>query len=222
MTEEKDMTNASQSKSQTSVPFGTVGIADGPAAYGLTGLAGKHIQAIEARGLDVELLLKLGVGASVKLDGDAIGIPYVDDGKIVALKHRTLGPDKRFTQEVGGKQVLYNVDCLRDVTLRDEPLIITEGELDCMAALQAGFPKSVSVPGGAPAKADENGERRYAFLDEIKGLLESVKVIILAVDDDDPGRNLRSDLAMRLGAWRCKWVRYPQNCKDLNDALKLY
>jgi twinkle protein len=157
----------------------------------------------------------------VRLGGDAIGIPYVDNGKIVALKHRTLGADKRFTQDVGGRQVLYNVDCLRDVTLKDQPLIITEGELDCLAAIQAGYPKAVSVPGGAPSTPTE-GERKYAFIEEARGLLDGCHQIVLATDDDDPGRNLRSDLALRLGAARCSWVRYPKGCKDLNDALKAY
>jgi twinkle protein len=214
------MTDASPQPSNPSVRFGIAGIADGPEAYGLKVLSDRHIEAIEARGLDPELLLKLGVGASVKLGGDAIGIPFVDDGKVVALKHRTLGADKRFTQDVGGRQVFYNIDCLRDPTLRDQPVIITEGELDCMAAIQAGFPRSISVPGGAPMTA--NPERNYAYLDDAKGLLETAKEIILATDDDDPGRNLRADLALRLGAWRCKWVRYPKGCKDLNDALRTY
>ena len=85
------MTDASQSPSNLTVRFGTATIADGPAAYGLKPLEDRHLQAIEARGLEPELLAKLGVGASARLAGDAIGFPYVDDGKIVAVKHRTLG-----------------------------------------------------------------------------------------------------------------------------------
>ena len=215
------MTDASASQSNPAVQFGIAGIADGPEAYGLKPLTEAHCLAIEARGLEPELLVRLGVGASVKLGGDAIGMPYVDNAKVVAVKHRTLGVEKRFTHDKGGKQVWYNIDCLRDQTLRDMPLVITEGELDCMAAIQAGYLRAISVPGGAPSTAS-NGERKYAFLEESIGLLEGAKEIILATDDDDPGRNLRSDLAIRLGAARCKWVRYPKGCKDLNDALKTY
>lgn len=215
------MNIASASQSNRTVQFGIAGIADGPEAYGLRALGEAHCRAIEARGLEPELLVKLGVGASEKLGGDAIGIPYVDNDKIVAVKHRTLGAEKRFTQDVGGRQVFYNIDCLRDVTLRDLPLVITEGELDCMAAIQAGYPRAISVPGGAPSKPSD-GERQYTFLEESIGMLDSCKEIILATDDDDPGRNLRSDLCIRLGAWRCKWVRYPKGCKDLNDALRMY
>ena len=46
--------------------------------------------------------------------------------------------------------------------------------------------------------------------------------IILATDGDGPGASLRRDLAVRLGAHRCKWVQYPKGCKDLNDALRQY
>ena len=31
-----------------------------------------------------------------------------------------------------------------------------------------------------------------------------------------------NDLTLRLGKERCKWVRYPKGCKDLNDALRRY
>jgi len=214
------MTDASQSPSNRAVQFGIVGIADGLAAYGLKELTDRHLEAIEARGLDPELLVTLGVGASGKLGGDAIGIPYVCDGKVVALKHRTLGAEKRFTQDVGGRQVLYNVDCLRDEARRGDLVVITEGELDCMAAIQAGYTRTVSVPGGAPSEPTKDGARKYAFLDEAMPLLEGCKEIILATDEDGPGHNLRADLALRLGAWRCKWMRYPKGCKDLNDALR--
>jgi twinkle protein len=213
------MNDASPSPSNPSVRFGIATIADGLAAYGLKELSDRHIAAIEGRGLDPELLLKLGVGASVKLGGEAIGIPFIDGGKIVALKHRTLGADKRFTQDVGGKQVLYNVDCLLDPTLKDQALIITEGELDCLAAIQAGFPKAVSVPSGAPS-TQSDGERKYAFLDSAMSQLANCKEIILATDDDDPGRILREDLSIRLGSAKCKWIRYPKECKDFNDALR--
>lgn len=213
------MTDASPSPSRPTAPFGTVGIADGLEAFGVKPLNDNHIADLSARGLDPELLVRHGVGASVRLGGSAIGIPFVDDGKVVAMKHRTISGEKRFTQEAGGKQVLFNIDCLRDDTLKHEPIIITEGELDCFAALQAGFPRTVSVPGGAPS-TPAKGDRKYAFLDEATALLKGP--IILATDSDDPGRILREDLALRLGTHRCKWVRYPKGCKDLNDALRQY
>jgi twinkle protein len=204
-------------------PFGTVGTADMPEQSELAPLTDCHIAALSGRGLDIELMVKLGVGASQKLGGDAIGIPYFDDEVRVGCKHRTLTGDKRFAQDIGSRQIFWNVNCLRDETLKDHPLVITEGELDALAALQAGFPKTVSVPGGAPLESlKDDAGKKYGFLREAEALLDECSVIILATDGDGPGANLRHDLAVRLGAHRCKWVQYPKGCKDLNDALRMY
>ena len=63
----------------------------------------------------------------------------------IGTKYRTLTGEKKFTQDAGGRQIFWNLDCLRDSSLATEPLIITEGELDAMAALQAGFPRRCDV-----------------------------------------------------------------------------
>lgn len=200
-------------------PSGSAITADGGAP-----LEERHFELLQARGLDPELMVKLGVGASDRLS-DGIAIPYYERGTCVALKHRTLGADKRFTQEAGGRQILWNVDCLADDTLAGEPLVITEGELDAIAAIQSGFPRTVSVPGGAPAtrsptiRSDEVG-KRYAYLDDAWPYLRDCRDIVLAVDADGPGANLLHDLAVRLGRHRCKWLRYPEGTKDLNDVLR--
>lgn len=189
-----------------------------------------HIAGLEARAIDPETAVRYGVEASEVLGGDAIAIPYIDDGKTVGRKHRTMTGEKRFTQDKGTPQILWNVDCLRDETLRAEPLIITEGEMDALAALQAGYKRVVSVPGGAPSERIMGDDgKKYGFLEHAKALLEpaNVETVILAVDSDSNGANLRDDLALRLGAARCKFVTYPKPpnqppCKDLNDALMAF
>ena len=225
MTEATEKTAASPSPSSPTrgTPSGSATTAAGAAPSATRPLEEHHIAALEARGLDPELLVtRLGVEASDRLPGDAIAIPFLDGGVCVATKHRTLGPDKRFTQEAGGRQIFWNLDCLRDDTLEDEPLVITEGELDAMAAIQSGLPRTVSVPCGAPAQAGNVEGQRYAFLDEAMPLFASCREIVLAVDADGPGANLQQDLALRLGRQRCKWIAYPDGAKDLNDVLRLH
>lgn len=177
------------------------------------------IVALEARNLDVELMVKYGAAGSDRLGPDTLAIPYFDANAIVATKFRTVGADKRFTQDKGGRQILWNLDCLRDASLAAEPLIITEGELDAIAALQAGYPRTVSVPGGAPSTG---GGKRHPYLDEAEPLMADVREIIIAADSDSAGANLLHDLAQRLGKARCKWLKYPKECKDLGDALRIY
>ncbi len=223
MSDERSEFDAFQSSSSPTEQDGTAFTANGPAASELRPLTERHVKAIETRGLDPELLATLGVGASDRLRGDCIGIPFFDGETRVATKYRTLTGEKRFTQDAGGRQIFWNLNCLRDPSLASYPVIITEGELDAMSALQAGFPRTVSVPGGAPSEPTKvDGGRKYAFLDEAKSYLADCREIILAVDGDAKGANLLQDLAVRLNKARCKWVTYPKGCKDLNDALRMY
>lgn len=185
------------------------------------GLNERHAELLQARGLDVELLVRLGVVSSDRLDGDCVAIPFEADGQVVNWKFRTISGEKRFTQEKGARKCFWNVDVLTDASLAGQPLIIAEGEFDAVAAMQAGFLRVVSVPDGAPAQEAGENDRgtKYSYLTEVLTLLRDVREIIICSDADAAGDNLLNDLAVRLGKARCKWVRYPQGCKDLNDAL---
>lgn len=167
--------------------------------------------------------------------GEALAIPFFREGVHVNTKYRTLDANKRMWQDAGGVQCFWNEDCLRRDDLLDQPLIITEGELDAQAAIQAGFLRVVSVPGGAPEKPLPEDTTKYSFLDEVRKLLVADRVpeIILAVDGDGPGANLMHDLSMRLGRFRCKFLTYPKRpdetaqedgrrLKDLNEVLHAY
>ena len=179
----------------------------------------RHAKVIEARGFDVEILENLGIESSAKLGPDTIAIPIYEAGVRVNTKYRTIAGEKRFCQEPGVRPVFWNVDRISDETLKDQPLIITEGELDAVAAIQCGFGRVVSVPNGAPAEPEQDAGARYKFIENAPKALNDCKEIILAVDGDAPGIALMNDLALRLGRVRCRWVKYPRGCKDLADAL---
>jgi twinkle protein len=181
----------------------------------------RHLEILEARGFDAELLVRLGVHSSDKLGGDCVVIPFIRNGVRVNRKFRTISGDKRFCQDAGAPKCFWNVDVIGDDTLADQPLVITEGEFDAMAAIQCGFARTVSVPDGAPPEAigDNPNSAKYAFIENAPQALRDLREIILATDGDGAGNALMNDLALRLGKGRCKWVRYPVGCKDLNDAL---
>jgi len=186
------------------------------------GLSRRHGELLEARGLDIELIEALGVSSSDKLGPDTLRIPFFRGDRIVGVKYRTIAGEKRFAQEPGSEQILYNRNCLVDETLAHLPIVITEGEIDCWSALQSGFSRSVSVPAGAPStEVGERATAKYNFVADMPAETTNAQ-IILAVDTDDAGSALRADLALRFGANRCQWVAYPQGCKDLNDALQRY
>lgn len=186
-------------------------------------LEAKHLALLQERGLDAETVVRFGVESSPKLGGDCVVLPFLRDGKVVNHKYRTIAGEKRFCQDADAVKCFWNMDVITDPGLSNEPLIITEGEFDAMIAIQCGYQRTVSVPDGAPAEQIGDGpSRKYDFLDTAPQALSEVREVILATDGDGPGTNLMHDLALRLGRARCKWVKYPKGCKDLNDAFRLY
>ena len=185
-----------------------------------------HVRLLEGRGLDPELAARLGWTSGGPLGDGCISIPYIRHGEIANHKYRTLQGQKRFSQDPDAVKCLWNVDVLADEALKDHPVVITEGEMDALAAIQCGFPRTVSVPDGAPAEPLGGAAGpKYAYLDEAMGRLREA-TIILAVDGDKAGAALFHDLVLRLGRARCKFVAYPfkrsktdERCKDLNEVL---
>lgn len=101
------------------------------------------------------------------------------------------------------------------------PLLICEGEIDCMAAIEAGFTNAVSVPLGA---------NNYGWIEENFDWLEQFESIIICSDNDEAGIKMQKECVFRLGSWRTKVVgiplfhydaeqdkRFPM--KDLNHVL---
>lgn len=200
---------------------------------GVTGpLTRRHEDILDTRNLDLELLSKLGVGASRRLQGECIAIPYVLNGVVVNHKYRTIAGQKRMAQDAGAPKIFWNADAITDPTLQSSALVITEGEFDAIAALQSGIARTVSVPDGAPNKEIGEGKTtKYDYLDMLPGA-DVLPEVILAVDADAAGTNLMNDLARRIGRLRCKWVTYPKakdparrgrdRLKDLNEVLEDY
>lgn len=189
----------------------------------MMGLSRRNEDLLAARGLDPELAARYGVADSSR-SGFDIEIPYFREGTQVNRKYRTLDGEKRFSQDAGAEKLFWNWNALLDASLETMPLIVTEGEMDALAAIQAGFPRTISVPDGAPAEAigaDETGAK-YGYLANVPDSFRDAREIIICADGDAPGTNLLADLSLRLGRARCKWVKYPKGCKDLNDALRLY
>lgn len=178
-------------------------------------------QWIEQRKLDEELVARLGVTEYQKEGSTWIEIPYFKDGKKVNAKHRCLN-EKAFYQEKDGEKIFYNQDILFDETLKDQPVIITEGEVDAWTFIQSGYVKTISVPDGAPNKKIEGDSDKYSYLRPMIPVLKQSPYVILAVDNDSNGSNLLHDLSLRIGRGKCYWVKYPKGCKDINEALVKY
>lgn len=166
---------------------------------------------LEERKISEEIASRLGW----RVSNDWLEMPVIKSGEEVGFKARKFGKEKSFMQKKGTPQIFYNYDAL--VAAEHEPLIICEGEMDCAVALQFGY-LAVSVPNGAPMEQISEGASKYAYLDD----LPKNANVLLAFDDDSAGHNLLHDVSIRIGKARCKWVKYPKGCKDLNETLIKY
>jgi twinkle protein len=163
------------------------------------------LKILENRGINETTISNLGW----RISNNWLEMPVIKNGVEVGFKARKFGDDKAFMQKKGTPQIFYNFDALSA-----DVIVITEGELDCAVALQCGY-DAVSVPSGAPNERLEDPVKKYGFLDDLPEKTQ----VILAFDDDQAGYNLLHDVSNRIGVERCKWVKYPNGMKDLNEVL---
>src|SRR5262245_6713226 len=140
------------------------------------------------RHLNPDLAMRLGVHSESNASGSAVLFEYRLEGQVHNVKRR-LGNGNMPWAQSGKPLILWNIDSLADPPAPDEPLVITEGEFDALAVLQTGtFSRVVSVPNGAPGRANEEGGKRYGYLFDGQGnLLTDIakfETVILATDGD--------------------------------------
>lgn len=163
------------------------------------------------RKLDPELLAYLKVrDVQHPQIGQAIAFPYLRAGEIYASKFRT--SDKQFRSTHGVSRGLYCEDELRG--RESLPIVITEGEIDCISVMQAGFDRAVSVPNGWKTEGAETSE-----LVEAKDLLLASPFVIVASDNDEAGESMPRAVANLLRGHDVRYAVWPDGCKDPNDVL---
>lgn len=196
----KNMTDVYQSPETTKKPSGSATTAERKAVIETF---------LMDRGLDPEIAHKLGLRGS---DG-RINFAYVKNGKLVYWKWRAI-QEKTFGCQAGKTPFFWNFDVIHDKTI-NQPLLITEGELDCVAAVQCGHIRSISVPNGSQGEG-----AKLSYIDEVEDVLSKEREIICAFDNDEKGNDLLQAFSKRFNRVRVKFLKYPNNCKDLNDVLK--
>lgn len=171
----------------------------------------------QERKISNNTLLRLKVTEAIEFmpqlekDVPAICFNYYRDDELINVKFR--GPKKSFKLSKNAELIFYNLDSIKG----EKECVIVEGEIDCLTCHECGIFNVVSVPNGA-----SKGSQRLEYLDNCFHYFTGIEKIILAVDNDEPGNNLREELARRLGTERCYQVTYPADCKDLNDVLVKY
>lgn len=172
----------------------------------------KAMKWFESRGISSDTVNKMRVTEGKEWmpqkngEANTLQFNYYLNGELVNTKYRT--GDKCFKLVSGAELLPYNIDSVKGAS----ECIITEGEMDTLTFVEAGFEHVVSVPNGANANLD--------YLDDyIQDYFEDKEVIYIASDGDTKGELLKGELLRRFGVERCKVVEYDEGCKDANEVL---
>ena len=168
------------------------------------------------RGISNDTLEYLGIGSDSR--GNAVFNYYDDNDVLTMVKYRPArtvkkGDPKMWCQKDSDTApLLFNMNRVNI----SQPLLICEGEIDCMSAIESGYFNAVSIPLGA---------QNTHWIEECWDWLEQFNDIIIAFDNDEAGLKARKDVIYRLGTWRTKYIDYPKQIdkyrtKDMNDCLQ--
>ena len=165
-------------------------------------------RAIQSRGLKLETCQKFGYECGT-VGSDILHVaPYYSKGEMVAQHVRKVA-DKDFYWIGESKGVdMYGQHLWgRD---KGRQIVITEGEIDCLTLAQClnlTWPV-VSIPSGVKS-AHKAILKNFEFINNFEN-------IIVAFDDDEPGRLAVEDVVKILPAGKVKVMHY-DGCKDANE-----
>ena len=175
----------------------------------------KILSWFEDRGISKETLehFKVSQGVSwmpnVNKEVNTIQFNYLQEGELINIKYRD--GNKNFKLFKNAEKIFYNVDSIVDAGT----IVVVEGEIDALSVHEAGIPNVVSVPAGAG-----NGKLNLDYLDNCYEVFEG-RNVVLALDSDEAGENLKNEFIRRLGADACSTVDFAGE-KDANEFLVCY
>ena len=149
----------------------------------------------------------------VKENNNCVVFEYRNElGEHLANKYRKTkkseGP-KMWFEKGTNVNTLFNMD---KVNL-SEPLLITEGEFDCLSAIESGFKNAVSIPSGVNS-TNEWITSNWTFI-------EQFEEIIIWFDNDEAGIKGSREVFNRLPNKSVKIVRC-EVANDINELLHKY
>ena len=179
-------------------------------------LSPKIVEFFESRGISRQTVEKMQVTEGSEWmpqfskEVNTIQFNYFINNELINIKYR--GPQKSFKLVKDAEKVFYNLDSITNT----DWCVIVEGEMDVLALVEAGVKNVVSVPNGATLN-----RLNLDYLDNCIEYFENKSKIILAVDNDEAGENLKAEFIRRFGAENCYLADFGE-CKDANDYLVKY
>ena len=178
--------------------------------------ASKVVEWFKTRGISQQTLTDLKIGEGPEYmpqtgkTENVIKFNYFMGDQLINVKYRD--GRKNFKLYKGAEKVFYNINSI----IGYEYCIIVEGEMDVLALHEAGITNAISVPNGATLNSNN-----LDYLDACIDYFDDKEKIILAVDTDEAGQALQSELVRRLGSEVCYLASF-EDCKDANEYLIKY
>jgi len=170
----------------------------------------------ETRGISTQTLIDLQISEGPEFMPqtgkveNVIKFNYIIGDELINVKYRD--GRKHFKLYKGAEKVFYNLNSI----VGYDTCVIVEGEMDVLSYHEAGIPNVISVPNGATLN-----HNNLDYLDNCIDYFEDKEKIILAVDADEAGVALQTELIRRLGAEVCFLINFI-DCKDANEYLLKY
>ncbi|GAX74797.1 hypothetical protein CEUSTIGMA_g2244.t1 [Chlamydomonas eustigma] len=201
-------------------------------------LSETHINWFQGRGISKEVLERnlISTESNVYCPAksgpveEVIAFPYLRRGEVLNIKYRHV--PKTFWQVKGAEKIVFGYDD----AIKARDVIIVEGEMDKLSLNEAGIWNVVSVPDGAPARVqpepgasstsrkleyDPERDVKFSYVWQCRELWRNKTKIVLATDNDGPGRALAEELARRLGRERCWRVKWPSKRDPSEGGAKV-
>ena len=178
------------------------------------GISDKVAEWFKTRGISTHTLNDCKVGEGTEWmpqtgkNENTIKFNYFMGDQLINVKYRD--GRKNFKLYKGAEKVFYNINSI----IGYDYCVIVEGEMDVLALHEAGITNAISVPNGATLNSNN-----LDYLDNCIDYFEDKDKIILAVDSDDAGQALQSELIRRLGSEVC-FITSFEDCKDANEYLQ--
>ena len=162
------------------------------------------------RGIGHEVVEKYVSAATFK-NGTVAAFKFTYHGDHVFTKFRNIFYKKGDKQakevpEKDGKPVLWNIDNID----YSKPVILTEGMIDALSVIQAGFDNVVSVPMGC---------NNFKWIDLCWEEIQKINEWVLYMDNDEAGYKMQKELLNKFSEDKYKFSIVEHELKDANEEL---
>ena len=176
----------------------------------------KAIEYMTGRGISEEVCKRYNITTKKKSDNILV-FPFYDEADVLTfIKYRKTdyNPEKDSCKEWcehDTKPILFGMS---QCNLENKTLIMTEGQIDSLSVIEAGYENAVSVPTG------KNG---FTWVPYCWDWLQQFEVLIVFGDKEGDNITLLDEMSTRFNGI-VKHVRLEdyKDCKDANDILRKY